>query len=98
MYVSPPAGRPQHGAPCGCWSFSRPGLELMLIVIGVGVSRAPSMLALASLREISPQKTGHGCHDYVRTADDVGQLRNVNHDKDAAVVFPKKRSLFHVNK
>lgn len=70
----------------------------MLIVIGVGASRAPSMLALASLREISPQKTGHGCHDYVRTADDVGQLRKVNHDKDAALVFPKKRSLFHVNK
>lgn len=69
----------------------------MLIVIGVGASRAPSMLALASLWEISPRKTGHCCHDYVRTADDVGQLRNVNHDKDA-VVFPKKRSLFHVNK
>lgn len=52
----------------------------MLIVIGVVGLQAPSMLALASLREISPEKAGRGCHGYVPTADvDGTQERAVNH-------------------
>lgn len=71
-----PARRPR-----GCWSSSSPWLKLMLIVIGVIGYQAPSMLALPSLREISPQKDGHRCHGYVQTADVDGVM--------LSGVFPK---------
>lgn len=73
----------------------------MLIVIGVDCSQTPSMLALASLREISPQKAGHGCHGYVQTADVVGQLSNTvqwEPRQRCCSDGPEKRSLFRVNK
>lgn len=68
------ACRPLQDATCGCRNLSGPGLKLMLIVIGVVAYQAPSMLALASLREISSLNAGWGCHVYAQPTTECAKV------------------------